>query len=373
MMPERTKIVMIGPTNVHAMELFWEAMDEELYNQGWSYKPRVSAQSFFLPGRRRIQILGAEKIRRVRGGDDIFRIYLDEVAYFSTPLPEVWRAVRPGLAKYQGGGIAATTPNGKGTDAYDFYLEKIKDSSWGFYSWPTWANPSIPSDEIDSAYKELDEKSFKQEYLATWESFSGLAYYNFNEAVHIKPQTIDVNQPLILHFDFNVNPTTLLLGQRDAKYRIKKEYSFKNSSTERTIDAFIEDFKEHKARLILKIRGDAAGRSRSSNTGFADYHYVEERLKLAGFKFTFEVPASNPPIVDRVKHVNGYLMNAQGESRVEIDHSCTQLIRDLSSQEVEGRLLSSSNNLGHKSDAFGYGIWWDYASAASGPSTSYNL
>ena len=107
-----------------------------------------------------------------------------------------------------------------------------------------------------------------------------------------------------------------------------------------------------KDQLTLKIRGDAAGSSRSANTGKSDYYYVEEQLKFRGFKFEKQVPRANPPIVDRVKFVNSWLQPMVGSHRIEIDPSCKDLIRDLAAQELNGRHPSDANNLGHKADAF---------------------
>jgi hypothetical protein len=153
-------------------------------------------------------------------------------------------------------------------------------------------NPHISPDEIAEAKKELDEKSFKQEYLAQWQSFVGLAYYCFDETKHIKKQPdINFGQPLIMSWDFNVNPTSLLLSQNSyGKHRFLREYSFKNSSTEATIKAFAEDYKDKISSLNLIIRGDAAGNNRSSNTGRSDYHYLKEALDHYGFNYKMEVP-----------------------------------------------------------------------------------
>lgn len=360
-MPPQSDLFYIGPTNQQAMEIIWERIEFEFYKRKYAFKDYVSKQQFYLPRGRKIYVIGAEKIRRIRG-HKVYKAYLDELAFFEQDLNKIWRAVRPALSDLRGKAICSTTPNGKGTQAYDFYLQAMKTPGWSYHHWFSVDNPAIDREEIEEARKELDEKSFKQEYEASWESYEGLAYYNFNENIHLKKQPEITDQlPLILHFDFNVNPTTLTLGQRyPDMYRIKKEYSIKNSSTIATVKNFCEDFKDKKDRLRLKIRGDSSGRSRSSTTGFADYHYIQETLGAYGFQFEYEVPAANPPIIDRVQHVNSYLMNSLGQHRLEIDPSCVDTIRDLSSQVLEGRFPSDKNNLGHKADALGYGITWDW-------------
>lgn len=360
-MPPKSKLFYIGPTNQMAMEIIWERLEERFYKNKWKFRDLKSSQRFEFSHGRSVQVIGAEKIRRVRG-QKLFKAYLDEVAFFDSDLFNVWRAVRPALSDLTGKAILATTPNGKGTQAYDFYLSIINSPDWAFHHWRTLDNPAISEEEVEAAKRELDEKSFKQEYEASWESYEGLAYYAFNENIHIKKQPAITDQlPLILHFDFNVNPTTLVLAQRyPDMYRFKKEYSFKNSSTIATVKAFTEEFYPLKDRLQLKIRGDSSGYSRASTTGFADYHYIKEQLASAGFNFQMEVPGANPPIVDRVQHMNSYLMPVGGEHKVEFDPSMADTIRDFSSQVLEGRFPSDKNNLGHKADAVSYGVYWDW-------------
>lgn len=358
-MPPYSGILYMGPTHDQAMELIWEELELRMEQMKWKFKPRPSVRKFLLPNGRYIQVLGAEKARRVRG-KKYFRAYLDEIAFYTVDLNEIWRAVRPALSDLKGRAIVATTPNGKGTQAYDFYLESLRKPDWKYFHWKTIDNPFIDKQEIEAARLELDEKSFRQEYEALWESFEGLAYYSFDENLHLKKQPpINPDLPLALALDFNVNPTSLLLVQyEDYKHRFKKEYSYKNSSTVETLRNFCEDFKDLAHVLKLNIHGDSTGESRRSSTGRSDYYYIHEILTQYGFKFQHCVPSKNPAIIDRLAHANSYLKNVVGESRVEVDPGCIDLVRDLSSQVVEGRFPSDKNNMGHKADAFGYYIYW---------------
>lgn len=363
--PFGAEIFYIGPTLQQAYELIWDALEDRMFELNWKFSPLISKRRFELSNKRRIYVIGAEKIRRIRG-HKVYRVYLDEIAFMEQDLGAIWRAVRPALSDYKGGAVVATTPNGKGTQAYNFYLETLKKQDWKAFSWRTIDSPFIDPNEIEDAKREMDEKSFAQEYLAEWQSFEGLAYYNFNEAMHIKKtEPINTSAPVILSFDFNVNPTSILAVQEKVHndltlMQFKKEYSQKNSSTIDTVRSFCEDHKDLAGSIRIKVRGDSTGKSRTSVTGRSDYYYIEELLMNYGFNFQLEVLPKNPAIVDRVSVVNAYLKNVKGESRIEIDPSCTELIRDLSSQVLEGRFPSDKNNIGHKADACGYCVWFDY-------------
>lgn len=358
--PHGGEVFYIGPTLQDATDIIWEPLLDRIDELKWKHKPLISKHRIEFPDRRKIYVIGAEKIRRIRGHPVVF-VALDEIAFYSTPMSTIWKAVRPALADHRGRALVSTTPNGKGTDAYDFYLDIMKQpEDWSYRYWHTSDNPYISKAEIESAKREMDEKSFRQEYEAHWESFEGLAYYSFDENLHLRRCSELVPELAIdILLDFNVNPTTLLVAQYESSIaRIKKEYSLKNSSTVATIREFCRDHQDKKANHIVRVFGDAAGHSRASQTGFSNYHYIKQALEAEGFTFQVCVPGANPAIVDRVQHANSWLKNYYGETRVEIDPACNDLIRDLSSQPLDGRHPSEANNLGHKASAFGYYICW---------------
>lgn len=374
--PYGGEIFYIAPTNAQALELMWEPLEDRIHDMRWSCYPRVSKQRFEFSRGRKIYLIGAEKIRRIRG-HKCFKNYLDELAYFETDLSAVWKAVRPTLSDLKGGCIAATTPNGKGTEAYDFHMQAISSKDWKVFKWDTVDNPYIDPAEIEDAKNQLDEKSFLQEYCAQWVSFEGMAYYNFNENLHITDCgkfDFNNNNQMFMTLDFNVNPTSLLAGQRIGnKHYFRKEYSLKNSSTIDTLKAFIADFKQYKQMVYITIHGDATGHARASTTGYSDYYYVQDALRCEGFNFSLKITAKNPDPKDRVMHMNSFLKNYYGHSRIEIDKTCKDLIRDLSSQELMGRLPDPKNNLGHKADAMGYYIYYTAIYEMRGSSTNIQL
>jgi hypothetical protein len=83
------------------------------------------------------------------------------------------------------------------------------------------------------------------------------------------------------------------------------------------------------------------------------------RMNLRSAKL--RVPASNPPVLNRVQRVNGMLMSAIGEVRLEVDPRCKELIKDF--EEVlykpETGVVDKTRDLRrtHASDALGYLIW----------------
>lgn len=358
--PWGSEVAYIGPTLQHAKDLAWDYFENRFIELGIKFLPKLTERYFALPGKRKLYVLGAEKIDRVRG-HKLWDAGLDEVAYFSKPLSEVWKALYPTLTDYKGTCDFGTTPDGKGSDCYEFYMANKDKESFSYHHWVTMENPYIDPIVLEEAKKDLDAKAFAQEYLATWESYEGLAYYNFDDKVHVQEcGKVTPDAPITIAMDFNVNPTTLLVTQYvGGKKFVRREYSFADSSTERTIKAFIDDYKLHPSPHPISIRGDSAGNQRKSTTGKSDYAYIFEALNNAGIKYLFQVPSVNPAIIDRVNTMNGWLKPMIGQPRIVIDRSCKHLIKDLAGQKLNGRLPSDENNLGHKGDALGYDVYWE--------------
>lgn len=353
------EVYYIGPTNQQSKELAWDFFTNRIAELRWECRPLVSRQVFLLPDNRKLYVIGAEKIERIRG-HKVWHVAMDEVAYYTKTLAHIWKAVRPALSDLKGTADFGTTPNGKGSDAYDWFQTHKGNFGWAYHHWKSIENPWLDPQEIEDAKKDLDEKAFRQEYEATWETYEGLAYYNFDESLHVRPcSELDLSFDVHIALDFNVNPTTLLVTQYDGKTMfVRREYSFSDSSTERTIQAFIQDFKGKLSRPV-RIRGDSAGNQRKSTTGRSDYAYIHEALNHHGISYLHEVRGSNPAIIDRVNTVNGWLKPMVGAPRVVVDPTCKHLIKDLGGQKLDGRHPSPENNLGHKADALGYDIYWE--------------
>lgn len=98
---------------------------------------------------------------------------------------------------------------------------------------------------------------------------------------------------------------------------------------------------------------DSTGSGRHSSSAYSDLDIVRRN----GFKVN--VAHINPKVVNRVNAVNKQLAN----NNVRIDPSCKMLIGDLekvTNKEGTRDIDKSNKNLTHMSDAFGYGITWEY-------------
>lgn len=116
--------------------------------------------------------------------------------------------------------------------------------------------------------------------------------FNFERNKHIVKGLAYLDLPVIISFDFNVDPITCIAGQCDFdEVRILDEFRILNSDIYE-LCARVEAAYPDK---MLIITGDASGQNRTALKRDMDYYKViknELRLGMGQFK----LPASNPPI-----------------------------------------------------------------------------
>jgi hypothetical protein len=108
------------------------------------------------------------------------RAVIDEAAHVSCDLQKVWeKVIRPTLSDLQGEAFFISTPDG-----YNFFrtlYERGEDPNypeWKSWQLPTSDNPFIDPKEIETAREEMDDQSFRQEYLAEFLRDEGKVFRN---------------------------------------------------------------------------------------------------------------------------------------------------------------------------------------------------
>jgi len=116
----------------------------------------------------RIYVRGADRPDTLRGVSLTYAV-LDEVADIK---PEAWeQVIRASLSDKKGRAIFIGTPRGRNWFYDLFNLGKNEtDADWKSWHFTTKDNPMIDPDEIESAKKTLSSFSFKQEYMASFDT-----------------------------------------------------------------------------------------------------------------------------------------------------------------------------------------------------------
>lgn len=129
-------------------------------------KPNKSKMRLDLINGSVIECRSAERYENMRGDGPSFVVF-DEAS--KCPKAAWQEVVRPALADHQGGAIFISTPWGR-----DWFWELFmrgqdaNEPEYWSHSFPTWANPFIPREEIDEARRTLPAAVFAQEYEAVF-------------------------------------------------------------------------------------------------------------------------------------------------------------------------------------------------------------
>lgn len=221
------------------------------------------------------------------------RVIIDE-AEKARHLEQAWQAtIRATLADLKGDAWFLSTP--KFGSTYFKKLAKMRGEDWASWHFTTYDNPFIDPKEIDNAREQLDEATFRCEFMAEDVTLAVNKFiYNFDSAKHIvKGLQAIPHLPIILSFDFNIEPITCLVGQCDGleDVRVLDEYRLMNSDIYELCNRILSDYPDK----MLLVTGDASGQSRTALKRDLNYYKViKDVLKLGMGQF--KLPKGNPPI-----------------------------------------------------------------------------
>ena len=231
---------------------------------------------------------------------------------------------------------------------------------------------------MEALARELDERTYRQELLASFENLgAGRVYYAFEAQSNVAPVAYNSNYGLFWSLDFNVNPMCSVIGQNiNGEVRVLDEIVLRDSHTLAACEAFYNWVKIN--RLAYPVRtvglwrcewgepsylGLAYGLADCAGFSRAPGERIPQLVLGAGRE-----PAGQGPHQLRECHAAQPLR----ESRLRIDPRCKQLIRDL--EQVCWKTDVNDNPLmeldksdpmrTHVSDALGYMIGWEFAMQA---------
>jgi hypothetical protein len=282
--------------------------------------------------------------------------------------PQAWdEVVRPMLSTAQGHALFIGT--GKGYNHfYDGWLAGQPNGDPETKSWlyTTLDGGNVPSHEIERAKRELDPRTYRQEYEATFESFGGRVYYSFDRKESVKRCEFNPNLDVRVGMDFNVNPMSATIWQTQENGEDWQVHEIQIPSSN-THEMCLE-LKRRYARTNLMpeqqvkhvhIFPDPAGaQRRTSAQGETDIGILRKE------GFTVFAMSSHPLVRDRINVMNARFQNAAGERKAFVDPSCKKSIESyerLSFKEgtsdpdkTQTFLSDSSTTIDHLPDSAGY-------------------
>jgi len=344
------KVWYVAPTYRQAKSICWVDLKERLRLHNWISEINNSDLTVTLRNNSLISLRGADNEQSLRGVGLDFLV-MDEFADIDKA---AWYEVlRPTLSDTQGHALFCGTPRGFGNWAYDMYVKGQSDKEWESFKFTTLDGGQVPKEEIEQAESDLDERTFQQEYLASFVNYAGMIYYNFDRKLHLINEYKKQYSILYVGLDFNVDPMCAIVCViEDDKIFIIDEIQIWSSNTNEMVDEIKRRYK-----VKVKIYPDPSARQRRTSAGGLTDIAI---LKNAGLEVYCRNSA--PFVRDRINSVNAKLKNAKGKVSMYIVNSCKNMIKSIERQIYkEGtHVPDKDSGYDHFNDALGYMVEYNF-------------
>lgn len=178
-------------------------------------------------------------------------------------------------------------------------------------------------------------------------------FYEFKQQKHVARQAfhLDPLEPVWISFDFNIKPTTAIVGQ---KITGKGLYIYKVYQEDGGTTNLCQHLKQYADSYILKVTGDHSGHSGNTAAGKlpggqynTDYHIIKSELNLSNNQLIGTQKANKMHTYSR-RLCNQALFRCPLHINKE---GCESLVNDLQTAQPTsaGKLLKDRDN--HKQDA----------------------
>lgn len=335
---DKRKIAYVAPTAEQAKEIFWDGL-KDIWRGYYKKSVETYPQKLIFPNGSTVSIYSGKNYDRIRGlGLD--EAYTDETSDLDEKI--LSEVLFPALSDRKGNLIITGTPKG-----YDWVYD-LSDK-FKFITWTTSEGGIVSNKEIERQRLLLDERTFRQEYEASFESYSGIIFYKFSEA-NYSDNVFNKDKYSYLSFDFNVNPMTCLVFQKyDDSFHCVKEFIVPHSNTHHTGEVV----KEFLGTDNIDITGDASGQSNKTSADFGktDYAILKQIFQNAWVN----LPKKNPLKVDKWNVVNSAFESISKQRRLFINpKECKETVKNLRRVTREDYAKGDYKNRTHSVDALSY-------------------
>lgn len=341
---------LVYPSYRQAKAVIWDQLKYRMQDLRWLKKANESDLTLTLVNNSRISLRGADNPDSLRGVGLDF-ICMDEFAMIDE---KAWTEVlRPTLSDKQGTALFISTPLGTSNWAYDLYNRGLDptETQWESFAYSTLDGGNVPESEVEQARRDLDARTFEQEYLATFVSYRNRIFYAFDRAHNVRPWTQPVPSVVHIGMDFNVSPMSIaVFAQQGDIIHAIDEIELYSSNTEEAIQEIRNRYPSSK----VIVYPDPAGAARKTSAT----HGTTDHTLLANAGFVVKAPRSHNPIRDGINAVNSKLLSASGARTFFVDPRCKRTIESLEKHSFKEGTSIPDKDTGHDhmSDAIRYYI-----------------
>jgi len=344
--PEQ-RVWYVAPTYRMAKQILWKKIKKKLISLNWVKKVNEQDLTLELVNGSEISLRGADNYDSLRGVGLNF-IVMDEAADIDS---EAWYEVlRPTLADTGGHALFLGTPKGMNWFK-DLYDNHTRLSNWMSFQFTTVDGGNVPEEEVAQAKIDMDARTFSQEFMATFENFSGIIAYAFGQHNIKAADAVAPTETLILGTDFNVSPMscTVMRRTRDGLHCIDEIVLYSSNTNE-----LIDEIRNRYPRNPIQIFPDPAGVQRkTSANGNTDIKILEN----AGFQVRYH--RQHPLVKDRINSANSlFFLRDDNTTRFYIDPKCKHTIKSLQQfcYKLDSQVPDKDSGFDHMFDALTYAI-----------------
>ena len=334
----------VGPTYRSAKSIAWRQLKAMVPPDLFATKNEVDLSIELVNGSR-IELKGGDNSDTLRGAS-LSNVVLDEAAYIP---PDAWEMViRPALADQRGSAFFISTPAGY-NHFHEMWEQAAELEDWATFSYSTIEGGNVPPEEVELARRTLDERSFRQEFLASFETFSGRVFPEFDDA-NVASDVEDVGGPILVGLDFNVGIMAgVICSKVQDQLHIWDEIAVKNSNTDEVAQMLRERFPDRE----IVCFPDPTGKARKTAAAGVTDHGI---LRKYGLKVV--APKAPWAVKDRLNATNWLIKNAEGERRMYVHPRCKNTIKGFRSvtykEGAEDFVVDKDPGLEHWIDGCGY-------------------
>jgi hypothetical protein len=273
-------------------------------------------------------------------------LVIDEAAYVKQ---EAWEMVlRPALSDQGGPAWFITTPAGLNW-FHDLWEQAADQDDWSTFSYTTIQGGNVPAEEVEAARRTLDERTFRQEYLASFETLSGRVYPDFSDD-NISDSIKDTGGPIMWGTDFNVSVLAGVLGSRVGDtLHIWDEVSVTQTNTDEVCAMLKARFPDRK---IIAYPDPTGSARKTSSAGRTDHEIIRQH------GFNCVSPKAPWAVKDKINATNCMIRTANGQIRLFVHPRCKNTIKALKNvtykQGADDYIIDKSAGIEHWTDGAGY-------------------
>ncbi len=367
--------IIAAPTHDQVRKIWWKRIKAMVPTELMIGPPRETELEIRLRSGATIQLAGLDKPARIEGAMGVDGLVVDEYAEVK---PEAWESsLEPALNRRgrDGWALFVGRPKGRG-HFFDLWTKAKGLTKWDSFHWTS--EPVLGAEKLAELRAGMDELVFRQEFLADWVTFAGLAHRAWDPNLHYRALTYQPDRPLIVCFDFNVEPGVCgILQEQDHKHAptgdklvtttcaIDEVWIEKDSHTARVCEQLLGKIRKHAGEV--HVYGDTTGGARSANSDTTNWAIVKSIMRpVFGDRLRWKVAhPPNPHPLDRVNAVNHRLRHADGTVRFLADPvKAKHIVKDFEGVQMRAdgsgevdKKAAERLGLSHLSEAIGYYIF----------------